>query len=69
MRVPAPWLSRLDERLASDADFARRFDRTPGRAVRELGVPVGEIAALLAAWHDRARRETDEPSPPGLRSP
>jgi hypothetical protein len=53
MLSPSPWLTRLHERLADDVDFARLFSRAPGKAVRELGVPVGEIAALLAAWHDR----------------
>jgi hypothetical protein len=59
MGAPTPWLAVLDERLATDPDFARAFARTPGKAVRALGVPVGEIAALLEAWHERAARRSD----------
>ena len=42
------WVGRLIERLATDEDFRRQYERTPGKAAHSIGVPYDEFVAHLA---------------------
>jgi hypothetical protein len=45
---PTEWLDMLNEKLATDEDFRRLFERTPGKAANSIGIPYDAFKALLA---------------------
>ena len=42
------WFEQLCARLATDDDFRRMFERTPGKAAHSIGVPYDELEEFIA---------------------
>lgn len=54
------WVALLRGKLDGDYDFARFFERTPGKALHSIGVPYNGIVAVLTHWQVLIEARDDE---------
>ena len=54
------WVDALLSALASNEDFAREFERTPGRSVHALGIPYDAVASVLQAFREAGHARTGD---------